>query len=100
MVSRLVPVRLKPDTTYTARTTVHVVSAFRRTFWFALAATFALAGDARAQPFQVEEATIAGIHAAMVAKRLTSVELVRLYLNRIKAYNGTCVQQPEGLLKV
>ena len=58
------------------------------------------ATDARAQQFRVEEATIAGIHAAMTAKRLTSLELVRLYLDRIKAYNGTCVQQPEGMLKV
>ena len=23
-----------------------------------------------------------------------------LYLNRIKAYNGTCVQQPDGILGV
>jgi amidase len=56
--------------------------------------------DARAQQFRVEEATIAGIHAAITAKRLTTVQLVRLYLDRIRAYNGTCVRQPEGLLKV
>jgi len=36
----------------------------------------------------------------MAAKRLTTVQLVQLYLDRIKAYNGTCVHQPEGLLKV
>jgi Asp-tRNA(Asn)/Glu-tRNA(Gln) amidotransferase A subunit family amidase len=29
---------------------------------------------------------------------LTSTRLVQLYLNRIKAYNGTCVNQPDGVL--
>jgi amidase len=65
----------------------------------AVAGLLLAATDARAQQFRVEEATIAGIHAAMTTKRLTSVQLVRLYLDRIKAYNGTCVQQPGGLLK-
>lgn len=54
-------------------------------------------GEARAQRFRVEEATIAGIHQAMTSKRMTAVDLVRLYLDRIKAYNGTCVEQPDGL---
>ena len=31
-------------------------------------------------------------------KQITTVEVVNLYLARIKAYNGTCVNQPEGLL--
>ena len=48
--------------------------------------------------FQVEEATIAGIHAAILARRLTATELVKLYLARIKAYNGTCVNEPNGIL--
>jgi Asp-tRNA(Asn)/Glu-tRNA(Gln) amidotransferase A subunit family amidase len=65
-----------------------------------LAALLFLAPVARAQQFRVDEATIAGIHAAMTAKRLTAVQLVRLYLDRIRAYTGTCVQQPAGLLKV
>jgi amidase len=51
-----------------------------------------------AAPFQVEEATIAGIQQAILTKELTAEQLVRLYLERIKAYNGTCVQQPDGLL--
>ncbi len=77
------------------------MSAFRRTSAIALAGdTVCFAPVARAQQFRVEEATIAAIHAAITAKRLTTVQLVRLYLDRIKAYNGTCVQQPEGLLKV
>ncbi len=32
------------------------------------------------------------------AKEITTVDVVNLYLARIKAYNGTCVNQPEGLL--
>jgi amidase len=48
--------------------------------------------------FQVEEATIADIHKAILAKELTATELVNLYLARIKAYNGPGVEQPEGVL--
>lgn len=42
--------------------------------------------------FPVEEATIAGVHRAFRAKKLTATELVNLYLARIKAYNGICVR--------
>lgn len=49
--------------------------------------------------FQVEEATIADIHEAILAGKLTSTQLVHLYLARIKAYNGTAVEQPEGILQ-
>ena len=48
--------------------------------------------------FQVEEATLEQIQKALLKKQITTVELVNLYLARIKAYNGTCVNQPEGLL--
>ena len=48
--------------------------------------------------FHLEEATIAHIQQAILSKQLTTEHLVRLYLARIKAYNGTCVNQPEGLL--
>lgn len=41
--------------------------------------------------FRLEEATIADVHRAITAKQLTATQLVNLYLNRIKAYNGTCV---------
>ena len=50
--------------------------------------------------FRLEEATIAEIQRAIQSKQVTSTELVTLYLNRIKAYNGTCVQQPDGILGV
>ena len=49
-------------------------------------------------PFHLEEATIAGIQRAILAHQITSTELVRLYLARIKAYNGMGVEMPQGLL--
>ncbi|HTE42478.1 MAG TPA: amidase [Steroidobacteraceae bacterium] len=48
--------------------------------------------------FHLQEATIHDIQSAILAKEITSTELVNLYLKRIKAYNGTCVKQPEGIL--
>ncbi|HSK30083.1 MAG TPA: hypothetical protein VLA17_08980, partial [Candidatus Limnocylindria bacterium] len=47
---------------------------------------------ARKTPFRVEEATIAGVHRAFRAKKLTATELVQFYLDRIEAYNGVCVR--------
>ena len=59
-------------------------------------------GDApdsgRRTTFQVHEATIADIQAAIQSKRITTVGLVEQYLRRIKAYNGTCVNEPQGIL--
>lgn len=69
-----------------------------------LAMTVPLAGMAQAQPagagkkFQIVEATIADIHKAIRSKQLTATQLVNMYLARIKAYNGTCVNEPEGIL--
>lgn len=74
------------------------------TMRFALlsASLLALCGvaDAAAVPgsFHLEEATIAQIQQAIVGKQITSEQLVNLYLKRIKAYNGTCVKQPQGIL--
>ncbi len=48
--------------------------------------------------FHVEEATISDIQKAILAKKLTTTELVKLYLARIKAYNGPGVEEPEGIL--
>ena len=50
------------------------------------------------EEFYLEEATIADIQGAIRAGDLTAEQLVELYLARIKAYNGTCVNQPEGIL--
>jgi Asp-tRNA(Asn)/Glu-tRNA(Gln) amidotransferase A subunit family amidase len=46
----------------------------------------------------VEEATISEIQQAILDRRLTATELVSMYLARIQAYNGTCVNQPNGIL--
>jgi Asp-tRNA(Asn)/Glu-tRNA(Gln) amidotransferase A subunit family amidase len=48
--------------------------------------------------FNIMEASIEGIQSAILAKQLTSEQLVRMYLTRIKAYNGTCVKEPKGSL--
>ncbi|MET0290889.1 MAG: amidase [Steroidobacteraceae bacterium] len=53
---------------------------------------------AGAAPFAVEEATIAQIQRALLSRRVTTEGLVRSYLDRIRAYNGPCVKQPDGVL--
>ncbi|HTR36962.1 MAG TPA: amidase [Bryobacteraceae bacterium] len=50
------------------------------------------------QRFHVEEASIRDIQQAIVARQITSVGLVELYLKRIKAYNNVCVSEPMGIL--
>jgi amidase len=52
----------------------------------------------RARSFDVHEATIADIQRALQSERITTVGIVGQYLQRIKAYNGTCVNEPQGLL--
>jgi amidase len=47
---------------------------------------------AAAAAFHLQEATIADIQRAILAKELTATELVGLYLKRIEAYNGQCVK--------
>jgi Asp-tRNA(Asn)/Glu-tRNA(Gln) amidotransferase A subunit family amidase len=54
-------------------------------------------GDKK-QKFEILEATIEDIHKAIKSKQLTATELVNMYLERIKAYNGVCVNEPEGIL--
>ena len=61
----------------------------------------AVAAGTNAPPpaeFHLLETRISDIHGAIKAGKLTSTELVKLYLARIKAYNGTCVNQPHGIL--
>src|ERR1700689_3126382 len=48
--------------------------------------------------FHLQEASIADIQRALMARKITSVGLVQLYLKRIKTYNNTCVSQPMGIL--
>ncbi|HKE96244.1 MAG TPA: amidase family protein [Povalibacter sp.] len=67
----------------------------------ALSACLALCGSALADApgdFHLQEATIAQIQHAILNRQITSEQLVTLYLKRIKAYNGTCVKQPQGIL--
>jgi amidase len=54
--------------------------------------------SAETAKFRIEEATIEDIQAAILRGELTSTRVVQLYLTRIKAYNGTCVEQPDGVL--
>src|SRR5262249_54893508 len=54
--------------------------------------------SAQTAKFQIEEATIEDIQAAILRGELTSTGVVQLYLSRIKMYNGTCVNQPDGVL--
>jgi amidase len=53
---------------------------------------------AQTAEFRIAEATIEDIQAAIQRGELTSTRVVQLYLNRIRAYNGTCVNQPDGVL--
>src|SRR5580698_3040019 len=48
--------------------------------------------------FHLQDASIADIQRAIMAQKITSTNLVELYLKRIKAYNNTCVNEPMGIL--
>src|SRR5258708_30202303 len=48
--------------------------------------------------FEIEEATISDIQDAILERKVTATDVVRMYLERIKAYNGTCVSEPAGIL--
>jgi amidase len=48
--------------------------------------------------FNVEEATISEIQRSLLARQISTVDVVNSYLTRIKAYNGVCVDQPQGEL--
>ncbi len=67
-------------------------------FFALLAVASEVSAQTSASRFPIEEATIADIQAALLGHRVTTVGLVESYLKRIKAYNGTCVNEPQGLL--
>jgi amidase len=46
------------------------------------------AGAQQGDAFRLQEATVAEIHAALAARRLTCTQLTRLYLDRIAAYDA------------
>ena len=54
----------------------------------------------RAAAFHLQEATIGQIQQAIRSRQITTVALVEQYLQRIRAYNGTCVNEPDGILGV
>src|SRR5881296_703692 len=54
--------------------------------------------SAQTAKFRIEEATIEDIQSSILRGELTSTRVVELYLNRIKAYNGPCVNLPDGVL--
>jgi Asp-tRNA(Asn)/Glu-tRNA(Gln) amidotransferase A subunit family amidase len=63
-----------------------------------IATFFASASAAETKTkFAIEEATIADIQAAILAKKITATEVVKLYLARIKAYNGPAAEEPDLL---
>jgi len=63
-----------------------------------LAPAAAGAPGKRPHAFKVEEATIDDIQQAIRRRQATVTDVVESYLARIKAYNGTCVNQPQGIL--
>jgi amidase len=48
--------------------------------------------------FHLQEATIGDIQDAIKSGEITTTSLVELYLKRIQAYDGLCVNEPEGRL--
>ena len=56
------------------------------------AAIAAFAMNAFAAPFQVEESTIADVHRAIQSGEATCTQVVQAYLDRARAYNGTCTR--------
>ena len=60
--------------------------------------TCAAFAQASAPNFNIVEARIADIQTAIMERRITSSDVVRLYLERIRAYNGRCVDEPKGVL--
>ncbi len=67
--------------------------------WLALLPVLGLAAAPTKPPaFHLQEASIADVQHAILAKQITSTGIVELYLKRIKAYNNACVNEPSGIL--
>jgi len=65
---------------------------------FAALTSTAAAPQQTSTRFHLQEASIDGIQKAIQSRQVTTVGVVELYLKRIKAYNGTCVNEPQGIL--
>jgi len=88
--------RHEPSSLWTeAEVALHLLG---RSLMVVLALGFAAAGLGAAEPFHVEEATISDIQTAILAKRVTATQIVKMYLARIQAYNGPAVNEPYGIL--
>src|SRR5262247_2145382 len=70
----------------------HAARIFAFAVTIALGVLAAAPAGAQRSTFRLEEATIADVHRAIVARQLTASQLVNEYLKRIAAYNGTCVK--------
>ena len=60
--------------------------------------TSSLSAASKSSQFRIEEATIEDIQSAILKHQITTTDVVKMYLARIKAYDGPCVKMPEGLL--
>ncbi len=71
-----------------------------RGLWGAVFAAIVFVAPAQAQngKFEIVEATISLIQGSILSKQITTVEVVTAYLARIKAYNGRCVNELQGVL--
>ena len=54
--------------------------------------------NAKTTKFEIGEASVGSIQAAITNKEITPVGEVKADLLRIKAYNGRCVNEPQGVL--
>src|SRR5499426_3791833 len=70
----------------------HAARIFAFAVTIAVSALTAAPAGAQRSTFRLEEATIADVHGAILARQLTASQLVNEYLKRIAAYNGTCVK--------
>src|SRR4026207_1087939 len=55
-------------------------------------------GRQPSRKFHLQEPTIEHIQQSLLSRQITTTGLVELYLKRIKAYNGVCVNEPQGIL--
>src|SRR5262245_33022003 len=67
-------------------------AARMRAFAVTIGVLAASPASAQRGAFRLDEATIADVHRAIMARQLTVSQLVNDYLKRIAAYNGTCVK--------
>jgi len=86
-----------------AKTAAPSRQRLQKQVWLALPILGLAAVSAGAQTksparFHLQEAGIADIQRAILAKQITATGVVELYLKRIKAYNNACVSEPSGIL--